>query len=246
MYQKERLDSIINILKENGYVTVKYLVEKLHYSNATVNRDLNVLEGKKIITRSYGGAELVENTFVPLEFRYDKMKIAKRHIAKCASDLIHNGDTVFIDGSTTSEGMGAFITDKKDITVITNNMALSAYLSEYGIKVICTGGYVTEPPSMLGGDDAVSTAMKYRTDKMFFSTGGVSEDGIIGSNLYRLLLETAMQNSDMCYFLIDHSKINQQGQYILTDFGMVDGVITDYRFPDDTKEKYKNTKFYEV
>ena len=38
------MDAIVDILKQNGYVTVKYLTEELHYSNATVNRDLNLLE----------------------------------------------------------------------------------------------------------------------------------------------------------------------------------------------------------
>ena len=44
MYQKERLDHILQIVKGYGYVTVKYLVANLHYSNATINRDLNLLE----------------------------------------------------------------------------------------------------------------------------------------------------------------------------------------------------------
>ena len=43
MYQKERLEQILSIVRQYGYVTVKFLVNELHYSNATVNRDLNVL-----------------------------------------------------------------------------------------------------------------------------------------------------------------------------------------------------------
>ena len=61
MYQKERIDKIMEILKENGYVTVKYLTDKLHYSNATVNRDLNIMASRKLITIRYGGVELCEN-----------------------------------------------------------------------------------------------------------------------------------------------------------------------------------------
>ena len=61
--------------------------------------------------------------------------------------------------------MGDYISQKKDVTVITNNMALAAHLSEYGIKVISTGGNVIEAPYMLGGDDAVRTVLKYNTDK---------------------------------------------------------------------------------
>ena len=72
MYQKERIDEILEILKANGYVTVKFLTEALHYSTATINRDLNIMEKQKLVHRSYGGVELVKNKSIPLPFRYHK------------------------------------------------------------------------------------------------------------------------------------------------------------------------------
>ena len=70
MYQKERLDCIFNIVKEYGYVTVKFLSSKLHYRNATINRDLNILEKQKMIKRTYGGVEIEEASNANLPFRY--------------------------------------------------------------------------------------------------------------------------------------------------------------------------------
>ena len=100
MYQKERLNEILEIVKKYGYVTVKYLVGALHYSNATINRDLNLLEKQGRIVRSYGGVEVVENTGgVPLPFRYHKMHAEKLKIAKRASELVKDGETLFIDDS---------------------------------------------------------------------------------------------------------------------------------------------------
>ncbi len=247
MYGRERTDRILEILKENGYVTVKYLTEKLHYSNATINRDLNLLESRKLVVRSYGGVELIENRAVPLEFRYHKMKIAKNHIAKRAADFIKPGDTVFIGGSTTAEGIGKFLTETADVTVVTNDMSLVAYLSEHGVKVICTGGEVTEIPTMLGGECAVVTAMKFRFDGMFFATGGISEDGMIGgSRTYFLLYETVKRNSERVFYLTDHTKLNVECEYVQCDLSEVDAVISDYRFDDAVKKKYPNTEFCEI
>ena len=48
--------------------------------------------------------------------------------------------------TTTSEGMGDYLSAKKDITVITNNMALGEHLNQNGVKVIPTGGDIVEPP----------------------------------------------------------------------------------------------------
>lgn len=247
MYQRERMDKITEILKIHGYVTVKFLTEALHYSTATVNRDLNIMEKQNLVHRTYGGVELIERKSVPLPFRYHKMKTAKAKLGKVAADLVHDGDTVFIDATTTTEFISKHLTDKKDITVITNNVAVVTYLSEYGIKVICLGGNVVEPPYMLSGDVTVENAMRYNADKMFFSTGGISESGMICySGVYALLHKTMAKNSDKVYFVVDHEKVGVGFKMNLFDLSHVDGIITDYQFSDEIKSKFKDTKFIEV
>ncbi len=247
MYQQERLNNIMDIVKKNGYVTVKFLTEELHYSNATINRDLNILEKQKLIKRSYGGVEVSNDVSTSLVFRYHKMKIAKNNIGKTASTFINDGDTIFIDGSTTAQYIGKYITEKKDITVITNNIALVSYLSEYNINVICLGGRVVEIPSMLDGADTVENAMKYRADKMFFSIGSITDDGKIGTNdIYYLLHKVMIENSDKVFLLIDSGKLNRTSpKYFPSDIKL-NYIISDYNFKEETKNKLKNTEFIVV
>ncbi len=247
MLSKKRADIILDFLKSEGYVTVKYLTEKLHYSTATINRDLNDLQKQKLIRRHYGGAELVENKGVPLVFRYHKMRPVKNVIAKRASEFINDGDTIFIDASTTTQCIGQYITEKKELTVITNNMMLASFLSEHNIKCICLGGEIIEIPYMLGGPDTTEQASHYRADKMFFSTGGISNDGVIaGSNAYQHLHNAMQKNSKEVFYLADHQKIDVDGKRILFDLSKVDYIISDFVFSDKVKEKYNNTTFLEV
>lgn len=249
MYQKERLDNILEIVEKHGYVTVKYLVSTLHYSNATINRDLNILEGQKRVRRTYGGVEIVESVEVPLPFRYHKMRTEKLKICKKAAELVEDGDTVFIDAATTTEYMADFLTDKKNITVVTNNIAIVTRLSEYGIRVICLGGEVAEPPCMLDGSDTVENAAKYRAQKMFFATGYVTDDGLIcAGEEYYMLQKVMAQNSDKVYYLADHEKlIRAMGmRKKLLDFGKVTGVISDYAFGEDIRRKFPSTQFIKV
>lgn len=248
MYQNERWNEILRQLKKYGFVTVKYLVETLHYSNATINRDLNALEGQGLVKRSYGGVELSAeaNSATPLPFRYHKMRSEKLKIGKAAADLIKDFDVVFIDGSTTSESMAEFIAEKKSVTVVTNNMALVSFLSELGVKAFCLGGYVKEAPSMLGGAQTVENAAQYHYDKMFFSSGYFSEEGEIGSSeTYYLLHKTAAAHADEVYYLADHSKTirPKHSWRILFDFSRVSGVISDYHFSEAVKAKYPKTTF---
>ena len=44
MPQTLRQDQILEILEKRGYVTVRYLTDALHYSSATINRDLNKMQ----------------------------------------------------------------------------------------------------------------------------------------------------------------------------------------------------------
>lgn len=244
MYRQERLNSIMDILKKNGYVTVKFLTDELHYSNATINRDLTILEKQKLIKRSYGGVEIATDASSALVFRYHKMKIAKNNIGKTASKYIKDGDTIFIDGSTTAQYIGKYITEKKDLTVITNNTALVTYLSEYSINVICLGGKVVEIPSMLDGAETVENAMRYRADKMFFSIGSITDDGKLGTgDMYYLLHKAMMQNSKEVFLLIDSGKLNRQTPKFFPSDSVPDYIISDYDFAEKTKKRLKNTKF---
>lgn len=243
---KKRIDIILDILKEQGYVTVKYLTEQLHYSTATINRDLNDLQKQKLIRRHYGGAELIENRGTPLVFRYHKMRPVKNLIARKAAEFIKDGDTIFIDASTQTQCLGQFITDRKDLTVITNNMILASFLSEHNIKCICLGGKVVEIPYMLGGADTVAAAASYYADKVFFSTAGISQDGIIGgSDLYYDLHCTMINNSKQSFYLADHQKLNTKSSRIF-DLSKIDYIVSDYIFTDEIKKKYSNITFLEV
>ena len=246
MLQKERMDTILAILQENGYVTVKFLVEKLHYSNATINRDLNLLQKQELVKRSYGGVEVVKNSGVRLPFRYHKMKSVKTLLSKKAAEMVNDGDVIFIDGTTTTEYMGHFLENKKNITVITNNMALVMHLAEMQINAVCLGGNVVEAPFMLGGADTVEGVSKYHADKFFFSSGMVSKSGLINeAKTYGAMHRKMMENSDKVIYLADHKKINNvKGKaFSLTD---VDVVITDFRFDDRVKFKFPDVEFVEI
>ena len=244
MSQKLRQDSIVKILKKQKFATVKDLVDMINYSSATINRDLNTLEKLGIVSRSYGGVELVEKRHPALPYRYEYMKKEKRHIGRESAKLIENGDVIFLSASTTTEYLAPFLTEKKDITVITHDLKLALNLGEEGIKVICLGGKIIEAPSMLAGTETVENAQKYHADKMFLSVGKVSPDGIVDTteSLY-LIYKTMMKNTKEVYLMIDRKKISNEIALQLCDFSKLAGVISDYDFPEETKLKYPNTKF---
>lgn len=249
MYQNERTEKILDLIRSNGYVTVKYLVDSLHYSKATINRDLNILAQSGKIKRTYGGAEITENRIIPFEFRYQKDKTAKRRIAARACELVEDGDTVFVDGSTTAQYMSEGLITKKDIKILTNNMAIAVFLSEYGIDVTLLGGKIVESPYILAGADTCDIASKYRADKCFFSTRDLTHEGELeyDDDTYFTVHRAMIKNSAMSVYLVNSEKIGKPGgRVILGDLSLVDTVISDYRFSEESKKKFPSVSFIKV
>lgn len=242
MTKKQREDAILEILKKQGYVTVKYLCDMLHYSSATINRDLNDLQSKKLIKRSYGGVELVKTKAVPLIMRFHKAKKEKRVIAKRAAEFVTDGDRIFIDGSSTTQYMAQYLINKKDLTVISNNAAIITFLCEHNVNCICLGGSVMEIPSVLGGEITVENASKYMADKAFLSVGALTEEGVVARGYY-LLHKVMLKNSKRSFLLIDHEKINQEYTFATCTLEDIDTVISDYDFTEHTRSLFPKTKF---
>ena len=246
MSYRDRQKQIIEILEKQGYVTVKYLTDALHYSSATINRDLNALQSQQLVTRSYGGVELVRAPYVPVFFRTHKMHAEKKYIGRAAASYVKDGDTIFIDGSTTAQCMEQYLIHRKNLTVVTNNIVLAANLSEYEIKVVCLGGTIVEAPSMVYGTETVENVSHYKVDKMFFSTAAVSSDGLIASGLYDLMLRAVAKHAGEVFYLVDHKKIDLPFNSILWDLGDVDCVISDCEFSEEVKGRYPKTRFETV
>ena len=240
--QQQRRDRILQILEAEQYVTVKYLTHLLDCSTATVNRDLNDMEQLGLLKRVYGGAEAIEHRLPPLQIRQFYMQKEKQQNAKAAAALIQNGETVFLDGSTTVQHIVPFLADKKDLTVITNSLFLSAELAKYKMEVISLGGALFERPYVLDSSLTVENAMKFRPDKMFFSLGGVTLQGEIQRD-HPHLYTTLLRHSRESYLLTDHAKLTESFPLLLCDFSALTGVIADFEFPQETKTRFPNTRF---
>ena len=245
MYQQERMDEILKILKKYNYVTVDYLVKEIKYSPASIRRDLTLLEKQGFITRSYGGVTYKDANISPFRFRRHSMKTAKNAIAKKGASLVKNGDVVFLDGSSTTQYIGHFLTDKKDITVITCNMMLADFLSEHGINTYCTGGKVVEYPGILGGTYMLESLSHFNIDIAFFSSTAfnlkgqiltLDEKGTLNHMTYR-------KYSKKLAYLCGSDKFDTEGSFVSLTLNDIDYFISDKRLPEDIEENFKSTTF---
>ena len=103
MLKNKRHDEILDILKSEGFISVKELGERLFASQPTIRRDLDFLENEGFVRRNHGGAMLADDTVnIPISYRRGKRLCEKMQIARLAATLIENDQLLFVDGSTTA------------------------------------------------------------------------------------------------------------------------------------------------
>ncbi len=242
MFALERQKKILEILSDEGAVSVNRLSTELGVTEETVRRDLEKLEKQEFLKRTHGGAvALDENTNeMSLEKRKSTNVEAKQKIAKLAATQINEGDTIFLDASTTTFFIAKELRNMRNITIITNSLRVIVELDGCdSIKVISVGGVLSHNQSFVGTLAENSIAENYVASKMFFSSKGVSaESGILESNEQECGIKQKMlNNSRHKYYLCDKSKMGSVGFVKLAHLDEINYFISDYEPEGELKEK---------
>lgn len=97
MKQTQRHNGIIELVKQQGYVSTEELVEHFSVSPQTIRRDLNELAEQNLILRHHGGAALPSSSVnTPWHDRKATQTEEKERIARKVAEQIPNGSTLFI------------------------------------------------------------------------------------------------------------------------------------------------------
>jgi DeoR/GlpR family transcriptional regulator of sugar metabolism len=232
-----RHKEILNILEKDGSVSIKKLTTTLYVSEATVRRDLIALEKAGIIKRTFGGAKAINDTKnqVPLSIRETLDSKAKNEICKQASQLVKEGDTIFLDGSSTVQYLVKYISDIKDITVVTYSIKTAELACHNHIKTYCSGGFMLENSLVCVGNKAVEFAKSINADICFISCKGVDFDGKFTdtSEEETVIRKEFMKNCNYRVMLMTQNKLRTKYLHTLCEISEVDCLISDGELPSN-------------
>ena len=204
----------------------------LHTSPSSIRRDLAVMETENLIKRSHGGVHAIDynNNLTPYELRIQENSGVKREICQKAIELVNDGDTIFIDGSTTCLYLADLLENKKNITVLTNSLKLSAMFERSkNIRVYCTGGLLRLNELVATGPVAENTCRFIHTNIMFFSARAIDKNGVITdiNEPETAIRQIAMGNTDKAVFLCDSTKFNQTSTFAVCKAENISCIVTD-------------------
>lgn len=227
----ERRQKIMEKIRLDRKVYVSELAKSFKVTEETIRRDLEKLESQDLLRRSYGGAVIAESTSDELSYtrRSTINSESKLAIAEKAASLIHDGDTIMMDSSTTCQALPQRLKGQRDITVITNSIRLMSDFTNSGFKMICTGGTMRESSCALTGSIACQTLSKYYVDFAFISCKSIDlKKGIMESNESESRVKSVMmQQARKTILLVDHSKFDKTAFVKCDDFEHIDTVVTD-------------------
>lgn len=232
MYQEERIQELFKLIDSEGYVTIKYLAQKLHISPSSIRRDLQKLEKSGLIYRSYGGVQKVSDTKKVPNFtvRIRENKIHKQLIARKSIELICENDVIFIDSSSTCFYLTEYIKLFKHLTIFSNNLEVLTYASRNQIAAYSTGGLLSpQNPSALTGSYVEYLINNIHVDLFFFSSQSLSGDGII-SDCYaeeNHIRSIMLKHSSRSVFLCDSSKFNRTSVFHLCQLDDIEYIVCD-------------------
>ncbi len=242
---ERRRDQILAYLSARDRTSVSELSQVLGVSEVTVRKDLDVLEAQGMLTRVHGGAVVSGRGRLELYFavREQEHLEEKRRIAQAAAALIHSGQRIFLDASTTALQVARLIKDREDLVVVTNGLytALELNFCE-GITTVVPGGTLRRRSSSLVGSLDDDALYRLRVDLGFFGARGVTaRDGLMESNLEEAQLKQRMvRSSAVVVGIVDSSKF---GGVAFSAFALpheIDRIITDSAAPAPIVEELRS------
>jgi DeoR/GlpR family transcriptional regulator of sugar metabolism len=247
-FVEERRIKLLEYINRNSRADVAQLAERFNVTVATIRRDLLVMEGQDLIYRTHGGAikrdqpSLWETTTL-LERSIRSIE-EKERIADLVEQLVHDGESIMIDGGSTTLCVAKKLATKRKMLIVTNTSTIGEILVEMNDnKVILTGGELIKGSNSTNGVAAEQAIKQYRVDKAIIGISGLMlDEGLYTANpleaeIKRLMLMSAKEK----IIVADSSKIGTPALCFVCDVADIDKLVTDRNISRVALDQLKKT-----
>ncbi|MCH2096101.1 MAG: DeoR/GlpR family DNA-binding transcription regulator [Rhodobacteraceae bacterium] len=234
MHEKERHRIILSAVEERPVVTVLDLCSLTGVSEATIRRDISTLHMQKRLRRVRGGAEAITPPqFVGLAGRpfavNETLKTAeKQAIARAAVDMCSDGDSIIINGGTTTFQMVHPLARRR-MQVFTNSFPIAEHLLKHSKNtVMVSGGVIYREQNIILSPFDNDVTRNFYARRMFMGAQGLGPHGLMEADPLLIQAEQKLiGQTDELVVLADSSKFAQRSSLVLCQLERIDTIITD-------------------
>lgn len=240
MLGEERRTRLLEIVRDHQFASLPQLVDTLGVSESTIRRDLELLEQQGITRRIHGGVLYAgAGASVPqFEARDPAQWDLKTAIAQRAAELIDDGDTVLLDGGSTTYEVARLLVGRP-LHVVTNSLPVAnLFASEANSDLVLIGGNVCPRTGVVRGPYADQMLSRVRVRKTVLSTAAVCEEGFFNNNMLLIETERAMMRAGKeVIVVVDSTKFGNQSLGHVCALGTVDYVVVDAQLDEQWRAK---------
>ena len=236
-----RRDDIIEMVRQDGFVSIEALSEKFAVTPQTIRRDINELCDQGLLERLHGGARLPSST---VNLAYPERQVLfseeKRRIARLVAEHVPHQASLFINIGTTNEAIAEALLRHQGLSVITNNLNVALILSANpDCRVIIAGGQVRHHDRGIVGEATLDLIKQFKVDIGIIGISAIEEDGALLDFDYRevRVAQAILENSRRAFLAADHSKFGRSAMARLGSIEQVDAFFTDQAPPPPVAER---------
>ncbi len=244
----KRHRELVDLIRARGQMTVNELASQFAVSGDTVRRDLDLLAAQGLLQRTHGGAVAMDNlvhqdsTFTQ---RMATRVSAKRRIARAASHLIGDGETLLINGGSTTKLFAAELAERRNLTVVTNNLGIPATLPpDCFSNVYILGGEYNGDAQVTVGPVGFVSAASISVDTALIGVGGITvKEGLTTTVLEECSMILAMIDAARrTIVLADASKFGHSSFAHIAPLGRIQVLVTDEPPPSDLAQALREAR----
>ncbi len=240
MSAEERRKQLLEVVREKRFASLPELVEQLAVSESTIRRDLDQLDREGLIRRIHGGVLYAGSS--PKLPHFDSKQPAqwdkKKAIALRTVEMIDDGDTVLLDGGSTTYEVARLLVGRPVHVVTTSLPVANLFASSVGSDLILIGGNICPRSGVAQGPYAERMLASVRVRKTILSVAGINDEGFFNNNLLLVDTEQAMMRAaDEVIVVADSSKFGRQSLAHLCTLDEIQHMVVDSDVSDDWREK---------
>jgi len=227
---------LIRLAQRQGQLSVAELSSQFGVSADTIRRDLDLLSVRGFVRRTHGGAVPADyliqggsSSDQPVGARI----VEKTRIALCASELIKDGESLILNGGSTTRLFAFELAGKKDLTVVTNALGIPAALPRQAVRdIVVLGGEYRSESQITVGSIAFCGAVAITADSAVLGVGGITQDGLFAGVLQDATMTASMiAAARRTIVLADATKFNHKLLGHITSLEQIDILVTDAEPP---------------
>jgi DeoR/GlpR family transcriptional regulator of sugar metabolism len=240
MLAEERRTHLLELVRTRGFASLPELAAELQVSESTVRRDLETLEESGAAKRTHGGVFYTGSApkLPHFEERQPAQWDKKRAIAARAAELVQEGDTLLLDGGTTTYEVARLLLGRR-LQVVTNSLPLAnLFASQPSADLVLIGGYVYPRTGVALGPYANQMLATINVRRTIMSVAGINDRGFYNSNALLVETEQAMMRAaDEVIVVADSTKLGHKSLAHLCALNAVDCLVMDSGIPSEWKKK---------